>query len=288
MKKYRRIISFIVLVVCVSLLTVSFAAVATPQEEVSAIFVNVGKADAALFFLGEKRYLVDTGSKDSFDALEQALEIYEVTKLDGVIITHTDKDHIGGLKKLLKSDVTVEMLYAGTIHGEPDPDKHPVYKASQKYNVPLTWLAAGDLVQVTDDIVFSVLGPLSVELENENNNSLILDLQTLQGNMLLTGDMELEEESELLAGGLIPKATVLKVAHHGEDDSSSETFIYTVKPQWAVISTNTAEEADTPDEKVVARLWSVPAGVAVTQDAQIGIYVSLHDGIAVVSNIDLK
>lgn len=288
-KRTRRILTVIFVVAFTFSLAASFATAATlDSERVSALFINVEKADAALIFLGEKRFLVDTGSKGSFDALERALDIYEVTSLDGVIITHTDKDHVGGLKKLLKSDVEVQMLYAGSINSESDADEHPVFEASEKYDVPLTWLSAGDEVRVQDDMAFMVLGPLSKDAENENNNSLVMDLQTPQGNILLTGDMELEEEQELLDAGVIPQATVLKVAHHGEDDSSSDTFVYTVNPQWAVISTSTAEESDTPDPKVMTRLWNIQAGVAVTQNAQIGVLVQLTNGVATASNIDLQ
>ena len=70
--------------------------------QVQAMFLNVGKADAALFTVAGKHYLVDTGTADAVDAILRALTYYGVTHLDGVLITHMDKDHVGGLKKLLK------------------------------------------------------------------------------------------------------------------------------------------------------------------------------------------
>ena len=100
MSLYRKIVLCVLLgmLVCVFALP---GAPAEQQDGVSALFINVGKADAALLFLGDQRFLIDTGTKDSYDALEQALSLYGVKKLDGVLITHTDKDHVGGLKKLL-------------------------------------------------------------------------------------------------------------------------------------------------------------------------------------------
>lgn len=287
MNLYRRMVLVValVMVACVFLLP---AAPAEEQDGARALFINVGKADAALFFLGGQRFLVDTGSKGSFDALERALEIYQVERLDGVLITHTDKDHVGGLKKLLKSGVQVSMLYAGALHGEPSDEEHPVYEASQKYGVPMTWLEAGERIDLGGGCAFQVLGPLTRDTEKENNNSLVLDLQTPEGNMLLTGDMELREEGELLERGLIPAAAVLKVPHHGEDDATSKAFVLKVKPQWAVISTSTAEEPDTPDSKIMSRLWEVQAGVAVTQSAEVGIMVTLKNGAASAERIDLK
>ena len=70
----------------------------------------MGKADAILLRLNGQDYLVDTGSKESYDQMEDALRMLGVGRLAGVIITHTDKDHVGGLKKLLKSEIDVERV----------------------------------------------------------------------------------------------------------------------------------------------------------------------------------
>ena len=261
-------------------LLLTLGACARAETEVSALFINVGKADAALYLLGDQRFLIDTGTKDSYDQLERVLEAYGVQRLDGVLITHTDKDHVGGLKKLLKSGIAVDALYAGTLHSEKSLEDHPVYEAAEKYDVPLTWLSAGDVIDLGNGCTFQVLGPLSQDDEDENNNSLVLRLLTPQGDMLLTGDMELEEENELIEAGLISQAAVLKVAHHGRDDTTSQQFALLVRPQWAVISTSTAERPDTPSAKVLSYLRDARASVAVTQEAQVGILITLEGGQA--------
>ena len=124
------------------------------------------------------------------------------------------------------------------------------------------------------------MSPLSQDDEEENNNSLVLRLTTPQGDMLLTGDMELQEESELIEAGLISQAAVLKVAHHGNEDATSWQFVLLARPQWAVISTSSVEKPETPSSKVLSRLKDVKANVAVTQDAEVGILVTLRDGQA--------
>lgn len=259
---------------------------APASAEVRALFANVGKADAALFWLGDARYLVDTGHKDSYEQLQRVLDAYDVTHLDGIIVTHTDKDHVGGLKKLLKNGLAVDRLYAGALHSEEDPQEHPVLEASEKYGVPLVWLSAGDRIEVSQDCAFEVLGPLSRDEEKENNNSLVLRLTTPDGAMLLTGDMEIPEETELIQAGLLSRAEVLKVPHHGEDDATSKRLALLVSPKWAVISTNTQAEPDTPDPKVLRYLAAVGASVAVTQDAQVGILITLTDGTASAQHVD--
>lgn len=262
------------------MLLLSACAPAMAQSEVSALFINVGKADAILVFLGEERYLIDSGTKDSHEQLKRVLDVYGISHLDAVFITHTDKDHAGGLKKLFKAGITTDVLYASVFYAETDLGDHRVYEAAEKYEVPLQWLSAGDAVTAADGSVFQVLGPLSQDPLSDNNNSLVMRLETSEGSMLLTGDMELDEEAELLEAGLIASADVLKVAHHGEDDATSLAFALQVSPQWSVISTSTAEEPDTPDKKVIARLMQAKSSVAVTQDAEVGILISLSGGQA--------
>ncbi|MCE5344073.1 MAG: MBL fold metallo-hydrolase [Eubacteriales bacterium] len=250
------------------------------QTTVTALFLNVGKADAALFMLGNKCYLVDTGTKESADAMLRVLAFYHVTRLDGVVITHTDKDHVGGLKTLLKSDIAVGELYAPQFSVISEQE-HPVAKLADKYAIPLRWLYAGDTITVDDTTKLVVLGPLTRDGENENNNSLVLRLVTPQGDMLLTGDMLVQEEGELLDAGLIQPAAVLKVSHHGADDASSEAFLYTLRPQLAVISTDPDEGASTPDPKIIRRLWNTGTEVFITHQASCCVQVTLNAGNAV-------
>ena len=248
------------------------------QQDVRALFINVRKADAALFFLGDARYLVDVGHKDSHEQLMRVLEAFEIDHLDGVIITHTDKDHAGGLKKMLKAGIQVDRLYGGEKHSEKSLEDHPVYEAAEKYHVPVTWLKAGDVVDAGNGNAFHVLGPLTQDPVKENNNSLVMRLVTPHGDMLLAGDMEEPEEEELLQAGLIQSAPVLKVGNHGEGDATSKAFAMAARPNWAIISTNTEDEPDTPDDKTITKLQKVGANIAVTQDAEVGIMVILQNG----------
>lgn len=286
MKRSLRALALLPLLALVLALALPGAAMA--QMEVSALFLNVGKADTALLTLGDQHYMVDTGKSGGFDELQNALTVCGVERLDGIFLSHTDKDHVGGLKKLLKSGMEVGTLYAGAIHSESGMDDHPVYKAAEKYDAPLQWLVAGDTLDLQNGCTVRVLGPLTSDPINENNNSLVLDVVTPEGNFLFTGDMELQEEQELLDAGLIPRATALKVAHHGDNDATGAAFAAQVAAQWAVISTSTEDEPDTPDERVLKHLWAAGSSVAVTQDATLGIRVTLQAGAATAEKLDLN
>lgn len=248
-------------------------------QSVEMLVINVGKADALLISLGKQRYLIDTGTAESWGKLQYVLENQGVERLDGVFLTHTDKDHGGGMAALAKSDIEVEHWYAAQIFHEKKQKNHQAVRAARARGQQVEWLKAGDKIQAGESW-FTVLGPLSKNTENENNNSLVMRLDTPEGAMLLTGDMEFAEEAELLASGANLSAAVLKVAHHGEDDATSDKLVAAVSPQIAVISTNTLQEPDTPAASVLAVLEAANVQVFQTQDADLGVRVILKEGAA--------
>ena len=248
------------------------------DREMSLLAVNVRKADALLLRSGNSAYLIDTGTKKSADTLLDVLRREVVTRLTGVILTHTHSDHAGGLKALLSSEITVENIYAAKHYVLKKEDgKHPVDKAIKNTDRDVIWLSAGDTLPL-DGGKLTVIGPIEKNEELENNNSLVLLAEGGGGSMLLTGDMEFPEENSLLAAGVIPKADVLKIGNHGEGDATSSALVTAVNPALAVISTNSDDEPDTPDPRVLMTLKSANVPVLVTENSQEGILVTLRNG----------
>lgn len=247
--------------------------------EMTLLVLNVGKADCMLLRSGETSYLIDTGRGNTFDRVSEALAGLSVTYLDGVIITHTDSDHVGGLKKLLKSGIEVGKIYTSAFYlpEKKEDRENPVLKAADKRNVSVAYLRGGDALPL-DGGSLDVIGPLSAADDKEDNNSVVLLARAAGGSILLAGDMEFPEESELLSAGVIPRADVLKVANHGDGDATSEAFINAVRPSAAVISTSTEEKADTPAKRVLRLLEAWNVQVWQTQQAGTGILVTLRDG----------
>ena len=239
--------------------------------------VNVGKGDALLLNCGSDTYLIDTGLQEHWGELSCALEMLQVSRLTGVILTHTDKDHAGGLWPLATSSIEVEGWYASAYYaGVKKESKHPAVEAAALRGESVTFLKAGDELPLGTGTL-KVVGPLSVS-ETENCNSLVLVAEASGGRMLLTGDMEFPEEEELLKTGSIPNCDVIKIANHGEDDATSEALIRAVQPEIAVISTNTDAEPDTPSARVMALLSTAGVKVYETQNAQSGVLVTIDQG----------
>ena len=250
----------------------------TEEPEMSLLAINVRKADALLLRCGQSAYLIDTGIKKNSDILLDVLRKEGITKLTGVILTHTHADHTGGLKALLESEIVVENIYTSKYYVLKKEDgKHPVEKATKKTDHEINYLVSGDTLPL-DGGKLTVLGPLELNEEAENNNSLVILAEGGGGSILLTGDMEFPEEDSLLKAGLIPHADVLKVGNHGEGDATSNAFVNAVQPSLAVISTNTEDEPDTPDPRVLKLLNDSNIPVLITQDAEEGVLVTLRNG----------
>ena len=271
----RRLLAFLLIFCCLCL---SGCAEETGDAEVRLAALNVGKGDCLLLLLGEDAYLIDSGYDYTSNLLMEALRQYGVSRLRGVFLSHCDKDHSGGLMPLALSDVAVDAWYAASIYYDVPEGQHPAVLAAAARNAEVTWLSAGDTLTLGDGASLRVLGPLTVNVDNENNNSLVFLVETRQGDLLFTGDMKLEEEAALLEAGAIPPADLLKVPFHGDNTASSLSFVDAVHPAAALICTSTAQEPDTPASSILKRYSKAGADVYVTQDYAWGIEMSLSAG----------
>jgi len=277
----KTILKILAWVVCImALFSFVHASAENNDKSMSLLAINVRKADCLLLRCGSSAYLIDTGLKDTVEQVLSVLAAEGVTHLDGIILTHTHSDHAGGLKKLLASDLEIDALYASRFYVEIKEGKHPIEKAlnknPQREGIRIGWLSAGDTLPL-DGGSLDVLGPVE-ESEKENCNSVVLLASGGGGTMLLAGDMEIPEETSLLAAGLIPKVDVLKIGNHGEQDATGPALIRACEPKVALISTNTEDEKDTPHKRVIGLLNQWNVSIYQTQHTVDGVLVTIRNG----------
>ena len=249
--------------------------------------VSVGKADAILLGSGTHTALIDTGYALSRGHIQAAMKEMGVTSLDAVFLTHLDGDHTGGLTWLAESDLPIGAWYASAMYLDVESvEEHPMVEAAAIRGESVHFLQAGDSVRL-GDAELRVLAPLEPATDKEDNNSLVMMLESEAGKILLAGDIEYPAERLLLASGADLKCDVLKVANHGDNDTNSPAFTQAVSPRVAVISTSSEEKAETPDPKVVRLLQNQGAEVAVTQECSGGILVRLTGGVPTVERISV-
>ena len=249
------------------------------RAEVEFLAVSVGKGDALLLRVGDYTCLIDTGKAEAEEQLSRVLERCGVKALDAVFLTHTDKDHTGGMKWLRKSDIEIRAIYASRYHPEVKDKKHPAVKAAKKLDLEVNWLGAGDEVALGETgAVFRVVAPLQPFVDNDDDNSLVMMLNSPDGRILFTGDMEYQEEQTLLDSGADLKCDVLKVPNHGDSDACGASLIAACSPKAAVISTDSEEKPDTPDKNVLKNLDRAGCVTYVTENCSFGVHVRLEEG----------
>lgn len=248
--------------------------------------VSAGKADAILLGGDGWAALVDAGYARSRGKILAAMRQMGVTRLDAVFLTHTDRDHAEGLEWLAESEIEVGAWYASAMFMGVKEKKHPAVQAAKARNQEVVWLRAGDSVPL-ENAVFSVLAPSEPASDKDNNNSLVMMLESADGRVLLAGDMELPEEEILLGSGADLSCDVLKTANHGDDDANSEAFLRAAAPEIAVFSTSSAEKPGTPNPATVAALESLGAQVCVTESCTGGVLTRLSGGETSVEWVNL-
>lgn len=230
------------------------------------VFFNVGRADSLLLRAGGSALLLDTGTRAAAPRLLGNLRALGVTALDAVILTHSHKDHIGGLE-ILAENLPIGQIYCSALGETNKNGVLRCQKAARDCGLPVTLLQAGETLPF-GDTALDVLGPLVTNVDDDNDNSLVLGLNWEGTRWLFTGDMQFAGEKALLDAGIDLAADVLKVGNHGNPDATSPAFAAAVSPRLAVISTNTAEDTNSANPRVIALLS--PAEVYLTQDAECG------------------
>ena len=228
-------------------------------------FIDVGQGDSTLITTeSNKKILIDGGGSEfnsSFDVGEKTLLPYllkhHVSKLDYIIISHFDSDHVGGLFKILEKLKEKKKIIIGK-QFENSENYQKFIKITKEKNIKIKVVKAGDKIYLDKNTYINVIWPDINNIVNENivnNNSLVFKMVYKNFSILFTGDIEEIAERRILnlySDKL--KADILKVAHHGSKTSSIEEFIKAVSPRIALIGVGKDNNFGHPNEEVIQRL----------------------------------
>ena len=248
--------------------------------------IDVGQGDAMLITLPNGRTLmVDTGGVSlggAFDigdrVLGPALRHRGLGRIDYLAVTHGDPDHLGGALSLVRDFDPLEVWY-GTYVNNHEPSMR-LQAAAARHRAGWRWLVAGDRIEA-GGVEMRVHHPKPADWERQrvrNDDSLVIELRYGRVSMLLTGDIGIDVERELLPTLDLLPIVVLKAPHHGSSTSSSEEFIQALKPRLVLISCGRANPYGHPTAAVMARYDA--AGAAVLRTDLNGQIEVTTDGVS--------
>ncbi len=274
-------------------------------------FLDVGQGDGiVLREQGGMVLLVDGGSTSVQKVGEKRLIPYlksqGIRVIDCAFISHTDSDHMSGVKEILTAMPKYSAYregglgYAGTpvikrlvlpewyafqekragnieekstesvLSGEIDDTYMELLKLAKEKQVEVSYMKTGDRMRVGKELVLSALAPEEgVPYENKNAASLVLLASYEEFDLLLTGDMEKVGELRMLENGGISSDSieVLKVSHHGSYTASSEVFISALQPRISVISCGKNNRYGHPHAETLETLYGANSRVYRTDES---------------------
>lgn len=248
-----------------------------PDGRLHIDFLDVGQGDSALVTLPDGcTLLVDSGGRPgpfrqdaASDNEEEKFErdtrsIGEAVvseflwhrgldRVDYILATHADADHIDGLNDIARNFSVRGALVARTPKNDREFARFSETISNQR--IPIQVIGSGDELRF-GNVTANVLWPpaaANADLPSQNNDSIVLHLIFGRRSFLLTGDIEAPAEEALTPFAESLRADVVKIAHHGSKTSSTMAFIAAASPNYAVISVGQTSIFGHPNPEVVKR-----------------------------------
>ena len=249
------------------------------QATLEVSFLKVGKADAIVLMCQDKTMVIDCGEEDDGKEVLACLKSRGVKKVDVLMITHFDKDHVGGADTLVEG-IKVErvLLPAYTGSGTEYTDfmeavgRAGIDPENVTENVNLTLGSASIFVEPPASYEI----PANVE-EYDNDFSLITTVEFDGKRLIFTGDIEKRRIREWLENGAADECDVLKIPHHGVYNKALADLLSATKPAHTVICDSKKNPAD---EKTLGLIKSIGADCMQTQYGDVTVLCS-RDGIEI-------
>ncbi len=260
---------------------------APPDGKLHIDFLDVGQGDSALLTTPDgTTLLIDGGGKPNIRHGTDEDEIYDVferdtrsigegvvseylwfrgmDRVDYILPTHADADHIEGLSDVARNFKVRGALVARTPSDDPEYVRFDTTMKST--GVPVEKIGAGDVLHF-GNVTADVLWPPPIRATDapwQNNDGIVLRFRYLDQQFLLTADIEKQAEASILKEGIDLHSSVVKVAHHGSRTSSTDAFVAATNPSLAIVSVGRTSPFGHPNKEVLERWRANGAEVMTT------------------------
>ena len=242
-------------------------------------FISVGQGDGILIH-GDNgtKVMVDGGSTSEKQVAKNCIVPYlkaeGIGTIDYSIITHTDKDHISGILEILENNnsnrIRIKNLVMPDINMKDDTYNELIEKAKLK-KINVLYIKKGDTLSLGKTKIKCIYPETTTTASDKNDYCTVLSVKNKTSKILLTGDISKEIE-EKIKDDIEENYTVLKVAHHGSNYSSSEKFLKKVNPKYSIISVGKNNSYGHPGNETMERLRK-QGGVIYRTDEKGGITI---------------
>ncbi len=226
-------------------------------------FYDIGQGDGMMIEAGNNiQVIIDGGATDKIvEKIGRDLPFYD-RKIELVVMTHPDKDHLGGLVDVLRYYQVERVLVTGikcetAICREWD-------KIIEEKNIPVKIARAGQVINLGGETYLGILSPRENlsgrEFKNDNDTSVIVKLISGGRSVLFTGDIGFKIENKLMESNANLNSDILKIPHHGSKYATSSKFLEAVSPETAIISVGKNSYGH-PAEELLLRISDYGAAI---------------------------
>ncbi len=261
-------------VVCLGILLIGYK----PREDFRIACLDVGQGDGIVLEIENRWSILIDGGSTNKSALGQYqllpyLKSRGISRLDGIYISHTDEDHISGVRQILEyigKGLTVlrveNLILPGWQNIQDNKNYQELIQLAEAAGTRVMYAKVGDRIQYGQTSL-KVLWPLSGASGTEvNEDAMVMEMTSGDFKGIFTGDIGKETEEKLLQNGWLEDVDFLKVAHHGSKYSTGQEFLDIVKPELAVISCSATNTYGHPSPDTLLRLKNSGSKVLITKD----------------------
>ena len=223
------------------------------KNDVFINFIDVGQGDSILIH-NDKNILIDTGGKES-STKEKSIVINKtipylkslgIKRIDYLILTHGDYDHMGESINLVEKDKVKNVIFnCGEFN---NLEKELITKLNKN---KVSYYSCINELDLENNKLFFLQ---TKEYDNENDNSNVIYTEINNYKFIFTGDASINTEKEILKDYNLPEIDVLKVGHHGSKTSSSKEFINEINPKYSIISVGKDNRYGHPNKEALDNL----------------------------------
>ena len=201
-------------------------------------FFNAGKADCILISNNGKYIMIDTGEESLSSEILAYFNTNNITKLDYLIITHFDKDHVGSASKIIES-IEIDNVLQSNCPKESEYYTNYLNALEEKSITPTT--VSGDKTYTLEELNIVVNGPTDIYDNNESNNSsLIVEINYKNTNYLFMGDSQNDRIKDYLEQS-DKEFDFIKIPYHGNYQKRLDDLLESTNSQYVVVTCSSAE-----------------------------------------------